>query len=64
MNTQRKTARLVTDATAFGDHWAGATATSASENPITYMATEMAWAKKNTTPIAPPNSTPKLRLIK
>ena len=64
MNTQTNTAMLVTVATAVGESPPGTTPTRASEKPITYMATETACAKKKTTPIAPPNSTPRLRLMR
>ena len=42
----------------------GKVARSASLKPITYIATEIACARKKTIPIVPPNSTPRLRLIR
>ena len=43
---------------------AGKAAVQASVKPTTYSATAIAWARKNTIPMAPPNSTPRLRLIR
>ena len=64
MNTHTKTPALTKLATASGrEAHAGNAVTNASVNPMTYMATETAWARKNTIPIEPPNSTPRLRLI-
>ena len=42
----------------------GNASAKASAKPIAYMATATVWPKKNTIPMAPPNSKPRLRLIK
>ena len=65
MYTHTNTAMFTAVAMRRGGRWTpGNAPTSASVKPITYMATEAACATKKTTPIAPPNSTPRLRLIR
>lgn len=64
MCTQVKTSRFVTLAThrvrSARDEKVAA---QASVKPTIYMATETAWARKNTAPIEPPYSAPRVRLI-